>query len=403
MQMDETQPILWNFNSPDFLSDPYPWYRRLRTEDPVHHSPWGDWYVARFADVAMVLSDRRFCGRSPNNENPLLASPREGTAFDRMVAKWVVFMDPPGHTRLRGLLARYFSSERIKSLGPAIQTIVDNLLDDARDAGSMDIVADLAHPLPAMVISDLLGMPATDHLMFKGAFQQVTQAVDRGEAEDGEGAAATVLTDYIRDLVAERRRRPRDDMISFLIAAEGGDEGIREDELLPTCIFLLWAGHETTKNLIGNGLLSLLRHPGEMDTLKRNPALIDNAVEEFLRFESPVQKFFRWTTTDVRIGGKTIPRDQFVVGLIGGAHRDPERFDDPDRFDIGRNVGTHLAFGRGPHHCLGNLLARIEARAAVNTILRRTRDLELRTEKVEWVEAASFRSLKGLPVNARFE
>ncbi len=403
MQMDETQPIILNFNSPDFLSDPYPWYRRLRTEDPVHYSPWGDWYVARFADVAMVLSDRRFCAQSPNNENPLLASQREDTAFGRMVGKWVVFMDPPEHTRLRGLIARYFSSERIKSLPPAIQTMVDNLLDDARDAESMDVVADLAHPLPAMVISSLLGMPPTDHLMLKGTFQQVTEAVDRGEAEDGEGAATTVLTDYFRDLVAERRRRPRDDMISFLIAAEAGEEGIREDEVLPTCIFLLWAGHETTKNLIGNGLLSLLRHPGEMDTLKRNPEMIDNAVEEFLRFESPVQKFFRWTTTNVRIGGKTIPRDQFVVGLIGAAHRDPERFDDPDRFDIGRNVGTHLAFGRGPHHCLGNLLARIEARAAVNTMLRRTRDLELRTEKVEWVEAASFRSLKGLPVNARFE
>ncbi len=403
MQMDETQPNILNFDSRDFISDPYPWYRRLRTEDPVHHSPWGDWYVARFADVAMVLSDRRFCGQSPINENPLLASQLESTAFGRMVGKWMVFMDPPGHTRLRGLAARYFSSERIKSLRPAIQTIVDNLLDDVRDAGSMDVVADLAYPLPAMVISNLLGMPATDHLMFKGAFQRLTQALDQGEAEDGEGAAATVLTDYFRDLVAERRKRPRDDMISFLIAAEGEDEGIREDELLPMCIFLLWAGHETTKNLIGNGVLTLLRNPDQMDTLKRNPAMIDTAVEEFLRFESPVQKIFRWTTTDVRIGGKTIPGGQFVVGLIGAAHRDPARFDDPDRFDIGRNVGAHLAFGRGAHHCLGNLLARMEAQLVVNTLLRRTRDLDLRTQKIEWVEATSFRSLKGLPVTVQFE
>ena len=401
--MDETQPVLLNFNAPDFLSDPYPWYRRMRAQDPVHHSPWGDWYVARFADVAMVLSDRRFCRESPGGVNPFTHEQRASTAHDRMISRWMIFMDPPGHTRLRGLVSTYFAPRKIEALRPRIQAIVDTLLDRVRDRESMDVVADLAQPLPVMVVAGMLGVPAADHLSFNEIFLQLARAVDVADPEPCDRAAATVLTDYFRDLVAERRKRPREDMISFLISAQGRDDGMAEDELLANCVFLLWAGQETTKNLIGNGILTLLRNPDQMEALKRSPEMIDNAVEEFLRFESPLQKICRWTRTEVRIGATTIPGDQFVVGLIGAAHRDPDRFEDPDRFDIGRNVGAHFAFSRGAHHCLGHLLARMEAQLAVNTLLRRTRDLELRTHKPEWFEATSFRSLKGLPVTARFD
>ncbi len=366
--------------------------------DPVHLSPWGDWYVTRFDDVAMVLSDRRFCGRSPVGTNPMIRTEGEGSAFGRMVSKWMVFMDPPEHTRLRSLAGRYFSKKRVENLRTEIRNIVDGLLNNLTDAGSMEVVADFAYPLPAMVISGILGMPDGDYLQFRGAFRELTQAVDDGDAADDENTATEVLTDYFRDLTAEKRRRPQDDMISFLIDAEGRDDGIPEDQLLPTCIFLIWAGHETTKNLIANAILTLLRHPEQMHELKRNPEMIHTAVEEFLRFEGPVQRICRWTSADISIGGKIIPKDQYVCGMIGAAHRDPDRFEDPDRFDISRDVGSHLAFGRGVHRCLGMALARIEAQIAINSLLRRMRRLELAAETVEWQETITIRGLKSLPV-----
>ena len=230
--------------------------------DPVHHTPWGDWYVTRFDDVAMVLSDRRFCGRSPVGTNPLISAEGESSAFGRMVSKWMVFMDPPEHTRLRNLASRYFTKQRVESLRTEIRNIVDGLLINIRDEGSMEVVSDFAYPLPAMVISGILGMPEADYMQFRGAFRQLTRALDEGDVSDGEDTATEILTDYFRDLTAEKRRRPQDDMISFLIDTQGRDNGIPEDQILPTCIFLMWAGHETTKNLIGNAILTLLRHPG---------------------------------------------------------------------------------------------------------------------------------------------
>ena len=241
-------------------------------------------------------------------------------------------------------------------------------------------------------------MPDADYMQFRGAFRQLTRALDEGDAADGENTATEILTDYFRDLTVEKRRRPQDDMISFLIDAQGRDDGFPEDQLLPTCIFLMWAGHETTKNLIGNAILTLLRHPEQMHELKRNPEMINTAVKEFLRFESPVQRICRWTSTDISIGGKIIPKDQFVCGMIGAAHRDPDRFENPDRFDISRDVSARLAFGRGAHHCLGNVLARMEAQVAINSLLRRMRRLELAAETVEWQESITIRGLKSLPV-----
>ena len=228
----------------------------------------------------------------------------------------------------------------------------------------------------------------------------LTKAIDSDSEDDFFAAvpAEEMLTGYFRDLVAERRKNPKGDIISSLIAVQERDKGIGEEELLATCVLLLWTGHETTKNLIGNALLVLLRNPGQMDILSRDPRMINKAVEEFLRFESPVQKICRWASTEISIGGKIIPKDRFVVGLIGAAHRDPDRFEDPDMFDISRDVGSHLAFGRGAHHCLGNALARIEARVAINSLLRRTRRLVLAAETVEWQEPTLVRGVKSLPV-----
>lgn len=387
-----------DFESPDFLSDPYPHYHRLRTTDPVHHSPWGDWYLTRFDDVAAMMSDSRFCGRSPVGANPLICSEGESSSFGRMVGRWMVFMDPPEHTQLRGVASSYFSRARLEGLRARIQGIVDELLDGLGDSGGIEVVEDLAYPLPVTVVSGLLGMPSSDYLRFRDAFGQLTRAVEEGDVTDGDDGATDMLLDYFRDLTAQKRRRPADDLLSFLVEAQAREDGFPKDLLLPTCIFLLWAGHKTTKDLIGNAVLTLLRNPEQMHELKREPDKTPGAVEELLRFESPVQKICRWASADISIGDKTIPKDQFVVGLIGAANRDPDRFEDPDRFDISRDVGSHLAFGRGPHHCLGNALARMEAQILISNLLRRSRRLELVSEILEWQEATSFRGLKSLQV-----
>lgn len=398
--MAEEDSFRLDFNAPDFIADPYPIYRYLRAEDPVHESPWDDWYLSRFSDVAMILSDPRFCRQPESGVNPFTCRQRESTPVDGMFNNWMVFMDPPGHTRLRGLVGGFFSQKRIEAMTPSIQDTIDGLLGKVMENGSMDVIADLAYPLPVMVISGMLGVPMEDHALFKDALRDLTKAADSGSDKDfnASAPAAEMLTGYFRDLVTERRKNPRQDIVSALIGVQERDKAISEEELLATCVLLLWAGHETTKNLIGNALFVLLRNPGHMDILSHDPGLIKRAVEEFLRFESPVQKVCRWTSEDVLIDGKTIPGGRLVVGLLGSAHRDPERFADPDRLDFDRIDSGHMAFGRGIHHCIGNILGRIEAQTAINTVLRRMHSIELQTEEPEWQQISSFRALKTLPV-----
>lgn len=394
-------PAVLDFKAPGFFADPYPLYRRLRTEDPVHESAAGDWYLSRFADVDMLLNDPCFGWQPQGGVNPFTGRQRESTPIDAMLTNWMIFMDPPGHTRLRSVFSEFFSQNLIDSMTASIQHTVDGLLEAVLDSGSMDVIADLAYPLPVMVISGMLGVPVEDHALFKQPSMDLAKAIDSNSDEElfAANPAVEMLMGYFRDLVAERRKRPKADMISSLIAVQERDRGLSEEELLISCIFLLWAGHETTKNLIGNAILILLRNPDQMDILSRDPRRVRKALEEILRFESPVQRIGRWTVADISIGGRIIPKGRFVTGLTGAAHRDPDRFEDPDRFDIGRSVGRHFAFGWGVHHCLGNVLARIEAQIAINTVLRRMRYIELQTEKPEWQEITFLRGLKTLPVS----
>ena len=384
------------FESPGFLADPYPSYHRLRSADPVHLSSWGDWYLLRFEDVTRLTSDKGFCGRSPASANPLLHDGDAVSSFGRMAGRWMVFMDPPEHTQLRSAASAYFTKARIEGLRGRIQDLVDDILAALCDAGPVDVVAELAYRLPVTVVSDLLGMPSDDHLRFKDLLQQLTQAVDEGDIASEEEDAAAILIAYFDDLMAEKQRRPGDDFFSHLIESQARDEAFPRDLLLPTCVFLLWAGHKTTKDLIGNAILTLIRHPDQMEALRRQPEKTANAVEECLRFESPVQKICRWTKEDVAIGDKLIPENSFVVGLIGAANRDPERFEAPDSFDVDRAVGLHLAFGRGAHHCLGNALARMETQIVIRSLLDRAKQLTLEPGAPEWQEATSFRGLKRL-------
>ena len=396
-----------DFNAPGFLEDPYPTFHALRDHDPVFLSPWGDWYLTRFADVARVLTDKRFRRQSPSGTNPITGDDREPTPIDRMLSRWMVFIDPPAHTRLRRLVGRAFTPRLVEAMRADITAIAHRLLDDALEGGGedseFDLIEALAYPFPVMVVSRILGVPAEDYARLKDWSGQLTGALDTGEAEElATGIDATrEMMDYMAGLIAERRARPRDDLISEMMLGSDRDEALSEEELVSNCVFLLWAGHETTKNLIGNGVLALARNPGEMERLRERPELMVSAVDELLRYESPIQKIGRWTGEDVELSDKTIPKGQYVVSLFGAANRDPLQYPDPDRLDLARDQGTSLAFGKGIHHCLGYGLAKLEGEIAFAALLDRVREIEVKAQRPAWQANTSVRGLASLPVAVR--
>jgi pimeloyl-[acyl-carrier protein] synthase len=394
---------MFDFDAPELIADPYPAYRQMRETDPVYRSEYGDWYVTRHEDVALVLGDKRF-GLTPAEGSHILGYPaRAESVFDAMIAKWMVFRDPPGHTRLRRLVAGWASRQRVEALTPAIQTITDGLLDRMHKSDAMDIVSDFAYPLPVMVIAHMLGSPEEDHGLFRDASRQFSEALNVCSDENSLACEtpALMMMDYFHDLVSDRAKQPRDDLISAMVAESETGGGIHKDEILATCVFLLWAGHETTKNLISGALLTLLRNPAQKDALLLDPDLLPSAIEELLRFESPIQRVCRWTLAPVDIGGVRIDEGQLVVAMIGAANRDPARFPDPERLDLARNDNGHFAFGRGAHHCIGNLLARIEARIAIGSILQRMPDLAEGPGQMEWQATSFVRGPAVLPVHIR--
>jgi cytochrome P450/class 3 adenylate cyclase len=394
----QSQP-LFDPALPEFHANPYPFYHRLRLQDPVHQSAMGFWVVTRYSDVVTVLRDARF-GRE--DFGPMVSAVY-GEDSER-VPRPMVFRDPPAHTRLRSLVSKAFTTRVVQGMRPHIQEIVDRLLDRVQGAGAMDVISALAYPLPVTVICEMLGVPDCDHDSMRRWSADITRSLDAlGLPSDREivrrgRAARHALGEYFRGLLPERRRNPRADLLSLLIAAEEQGDKLTEDELLATCVLIFIAGHETTVNLIGNGLLALLQHPDQLEVLKENTQLLASAVEELLRYDSPVQRTARVTKTEVELGGKTIPRHALVVAAIGAANRDPERFPDPDRLDLARPDKDHIAFGFGIHFCLGAPLARIEAQIALGTLLRRLPQLELATGTPQWRESSTLRGLKELPI-----
>jgi cytochrome P450 len=390
----------FNPMDPEFLANPYPTYRRLRTEDPVHHSPLDFWVLTRYEDVVAVLRDPRFI------KEPLaaLVAARFGVAVPPGVGVSMLDRDPPDHTRLRSLVSKAFTPRVVEGLRPRIQEIVDSLITRAEAAGSMDLIDEFAYPLPVNVICEMLGVPVEDHERFKGWSLDIARGLDsillppESEVPRRSGAARHAMGDYFRGLVAEHRASPRGDLLSALIAAEEAGDKLSEDELLATCILLLIAGHETTVNLIGNGTLALLRHPGELRRLRETPGLIASAVEELLRYDGPVQRTARIPSTDVTIGGRTIGKGEMVMPFIGAADRDPAQFTDPDRLDLARTDNRHIAFGWGMHFCLGAPLARVEGQIAIDALVRRLPKLELVTDEPEYRQSLTLRGLKTLPV-----
>jgi cytochrome P450 len=390
----------FNPMDPEFLADPYPTYHRLRDEDPVHHSPLDFWVLTRYEDVAAVLRDPRFI------KEPLVSmvAARFGVTVPPGVGLSMLDRDPPDHTRLRSLVSKAFTPRVVEGLRPRIQKMVDDLITRVEAVGTMDLIEEFAYPIPVNVICAMLGVPVEDHERFKGWSLDIARGLDsvwlppESEIPKRSGAARHAIGDYMRGLIAERRASPRGDLLSALIAAEEAGDKLSEDELIATCILLLIAGHETTVNLIGNGTLALLRHPEELRRLRETPGLIPSAVEELLRYDGPVQRTARITSTEVTIGGRTIAKGEMVMPFIGAADRDPSQFPDPDRLDLGRADNRHIAFGWGIHFCLGAPLARVEGQIAIDTLVRRLPRLTLVDDEPEYRQSLTLRGLKALPV-----
>ncbi len=371
------------------IEDPYPEFRELRERQPVNLTPNGGWRLSRYQDVHRLLRDvpsgmRRHNGLLPGQE---VEQPGAGL--------FMLLQDPPNHTRLRKLVSKAFTPRAIESWRPRIQAITGSLLDRVANQGTMDLVADLARPVPATLICEMLGVPAED----QGTFTQWTTDATHGlivvrgggdeETRQRVEAAGTSLLTYFNGLIAERRGKESDDLLSSLITAEEEGERLSELELLSQSIGLLIAGFETTIGLIGNGLTTLIRDPDEYQKLRAHPELIESAVEECLRYSGPITATVRVLHDDAQFGDYVIPDDTEVVALIGGANRDPEVFDDPERFDITRyekekGTAVHLSFGGGEHFCLGAHLARLETQIAIGGLVGRFDDLRLLNEKTEW-------------------
>lgn len=389
------------------LADPYPAYHAYRAAAPVQRSAYGEWYVFSYAEGLAALHGPPFVRDMHNAVPPerVEPPPERHTAWAEFNAQAMLFRDPPDHTRLRALVSRAFTPRVAEGLRARVQGIADELLD-AVGAPRFDLIAALAAPLPLLVIAELLGVPGADRALLTSWSADIFKGIDivAPDAQDAAltsaSAAAVELGAYLRALLAERRRTPRDDLLSALVRIEEQGQRLGEDELVHMGILLLGAGHETTRNLLGNGALALLRHPDQLALLRREPGLLEGAVDELLRYDSPVQMVGRWTAADTTLGGAAIPRGQMVVVLTGAANRDPAAFPEPDRLDIRRHGARALAFGHGPHYCLGAPLARVEGQVALGALLRRFPRLALADDDAPWTGSPVFRGLRELWVES---
>jgi cytochrome P450 len=402
-----TQPPRVNMFDAAFKADPYPTYSGLRSTAPVHRTTLPDgrgvWLVTRYEDVLAIFKDERFVKdwRKVMTPEQLAQIPPIPEVM-KPLSQNMLDTDPPDHERLRALVSKAFTPRLIERLRPRVQAISDSLLDAVEDRGGMDLIDDYAFPLPITVIAELLGVPSED----RNKFREWSDAAVSGNAtkeylEEVLIPHMQAFTDYLHALFEEKRKHPREDLISALVRAEEAGERLNEDELLGMVFLLLVAGHETTVNLIGNGVLALLRHPEQLEKLRNDPSLVKPAVEELLRYDGPVETSTeRFAREDVAIGGEVIPKGEMVLVVIAAADRDPERFHDPDALDITRADNKHLAFGKGIHHCLGAPLARMEGQIAIGTLLRRMPNLRLKVspEALAWRPGMVLRGLQSLPV-----
>ena len=393
--------------SPAFYQNPYPVFDRLRVEAPVAWSEaLGAWVLTRYEHVQATLYDpRRFSSHGRLSAALERFPPALRAQFKPLEDHFgigLIGSDPPNHTRLRGLINKAFVPRVIDQMRARLQSLIDELIDAVAPRGQMDLVRDLAYPLPATVITELLGAPPGQRDNFKrwsdGILSFQGSGVVSAERIEHSQRHLLEMRAYLTELIAGRRSQPRDDLLSRLVEAEMEGDRLTSPELLVICVTLLTAGHETTTNLIANGVYTLLRHPEQMQALRRDPQLMPGAVEEVLRFEGPLQRNPRRAAEAFEFGGQQLKRNDYLLPLLGAANRDPEVFPEPQRFDVARQPNRHLAFGGGIHFCVGAALARLEGQLALNTMLRRLPGLRLNAEAVEWEPHTLFRALRALPV-----
>jgi cytochrome P450 len=397
------ESIVFPYEDPAFVADPYPFYRRLREGGPVRRvvtvRGLEAWLVTRYEDAREAFTDPRLTSDLRAATDPRLLE-QLPSAERTSAMRSMIRLDPPDHTRLRRLVSKAFTARRVAELEPRVQEIADRLLDAVLPAGRADLIEDFALPLPVTVISELLGVPLTD----RDRFQEWTNVMlaqhpDRPDLEAMDRAWRQMWS-YLEDLLAAKRTDPADDLLGALITARDREQRLDEGELVAMAFLLLVAGYVTTVNLIGNGMAALLAHPGQLKLLRDDPGLLPGAVEEFLRYDGPVNPgILRIAAEDLEIGGVRIPRGATVIIATAIADRDPAEFPDPDRLDAARPANAHLAFGHGIHYCLGAPLARLEGRIAIGTALRRLDDLGLAVPYGELPrQVAGLRGLRHLPV-----
>jgi cytochrome P450 PksS len=392
---------------PDFEANPYPTYAAMQQCAPVYWQAWpnggGAWIVTRYEDVAAILRDHKRFVKS--YRNALTPEQRAEMApvpeLIQMIDNHLLSHDPPDHTRLRNLVGKAFTSRMVNQMQPRIEAIADQLLDQVGPQGYMDLIEDYAFPLPIIVIAELLGLPVEDRRQLREWSKAFIAPVQNEADYELFKTKMLAFTDYLGKLFRERRREPRQDLITAMVQAEEAGDKLSEAELFSMVILLIVAGHETTVNLIGTGMLSLLRQPDQLARLKQAPFLIDEAIEELLRYDGPVETSTpRWAAEDVEIGGQLIRRGQQVEVVIAAANRDPAQFAQPDRLDITRQDNRHLGFGLGIHYCLGAPLARMEGKIALTKLLQRLPKLGLAApvETLQWQRLPPVRGLRSLLV-----
>ena len=394
--------------SDEVRQDPYPTYARLHEEGPLHYldvdGKWAVWSIFSHAECSSIAKDPRLSAKRA--KQMLLSLPlsrqSEFSELARMLGLWLIFMDPPEHTRLRKLLNKGFSPAAVEGLRPQVEAIVDQMLKPLRHGSEVDLMREIANPMPVRIILEMLGISQELRDTFVNWSRAI--AVFRGNpnrtVEEARAAqdALVELTEFFRQTVAERRRKKGNDLISLLIDIEEEGEVLTEEELYAQCIALLFAGHETTRNLIGNGMYTLLKNPRQTAELRENPEMIRSAVEELLRYESPVQFTARVLKEDVEVCGQTIRKGWTVLCMLGAANRDPRQFKEPDQLDLKRLNNQHLAFSAGLHFCIGAQLARLEGQVAILNMVRRFPKMQLTGPRPEWASTFGFRGLKSLPV-----
>lgn len=398
--------IDWNPEEPATLADPYPLFARMRDEDPCHWSPrLRSWIVTRYDDVRAVCVDPRM---SSERLAPFFASMSGDAAcrvgqIARYLSLWMVFRDPPVHTRLRRLTSRVFHARSMHAMRPQVERIAALLFEPLKGRERFDFIGEFAGPLPCLVIMSMLGVPdedlpqvkrlSDDMALFIGSSRGVPQKYDAAEA------ATRAMADYFGRLIAARRSMPRADLISELVTLRDGDDRLDDDELVATCILLLFAGHETTTNHLANGLLALMRFPGEMRRLREDPGLAAAAVEELLRYDGPSGAQVRVVREPHVLAGRRLAEGDRVFIMLNAANRDPRAYADPDRVDLSRDGPPHLTFGFGPHICLGFPLARLEGQVALPAVLAAFRQIEpANAGAIEWLDSLVFRGMKRLDV-----